>query len=743
MGRRAALTVLGLLCAREAQADDGSDLADMPLEELLQVEVVTASAAPRAVADVPSTVYVFTEETIRRRGYRSLPELLEDVPELQIHWHAAPDFGQLVTVRGIAGQGAEKLIILYDGVRVDGAGASPVSLAHAYSLANVERVEVVLGPVSALYGPDAFTAVVQVRTHDGAALDGGRASMAQGRFGTSEAALVVGAKRGDVAVAVTAATRYSGEPYLPGLYPDDFAWYNERYASRGEVRVAPGASETRQVPIQPWATPTTDRIFTGRLDAGDFHLGLVHVEHGHSSTLPIDPSIGLYTADATWAYSIDAALAQYTVRALDDKLELTTGLSAHRYEIAPRTAFVNVFSQYRPGYKYEHYETTELEARARFTPGEKLSVSLGGTIEGVTGLAETGDLARPFDRDRPAELQDHIYPGSAVVDAENNDLSVEQDFFDMRERALGAFLEVVSRPQRKLTLVAGGRIDHHSRYGGSMSPRLGVIVQPDDATHIKLLYGQAFLAPSPNQTFVHHGAFEPVLDGIGQIVGLRSIFFRLPNPGLRPERVRMGELIVFRTAGPLRLSGSAYLADVRDRFGSGFLTDQQFKGWPVETVLVPINLDERVVTYGGNLGLDGRVRRGAWTLHPTLAYSATGGRRGDDPLPASSAHVVRGAVDVERGAASASLRGVVRSAMRHPETRDAAGELVRIDGSARLDLHLRWNRLLPDRRARTTLWLDVHNLLDARYRTVSNAFDHLPGVPQDPLRLMVGFDAEL
>jgi len=199
MGRRAALaalTVLGSTASAVAgghgadpgPALDSDDLAGMPLEELLQVEVVTASATPRSVADVPSTVYVFSEEQIRRRGYRSLPELLEDVPELQIHAKAAPDFGELVTVRGVAGAGTEKLIILYDGVRVDGAGNSPVSLAHAYSLANVERVEVVLGPVSAVYGPDAFSAVVHVRTRGGDALRGGRASVSQGRFDTSEAA---------------------------------------------------------------------------------------------------------------------------------------------------------------------------------------------------------------------------------------------------------------------------------------------------------------------------------------------------------------------------------------------------------------------------------------------------------------------------------------------------------------------------------------------------------------------------
>ena len=59
------------------------------------------------------------------------------------------------------------------------------------------------------------------------------------------------------------------------------------------------------------------------------------------------------------------------------------------------------------------------------------------------------------------------------------------------------------------------------------------------------------------------------------------------------------------------------------------------------------------------------------------------------------------------------------------------------------DLHVRWDGILRDARARTSLWLDVKNVLDARYYNVSSAFDHLPGVPQDPVRVMIGIDTEL
>jgi iron complex outermembrane receptor protein len=747
MGGRAtgvSCALAALAVTAPAWADDERDLAGMSLEELLAVEVVSASATPHSLGDAPSTVYVFTEDTIRRRGYRSLPELLADVPELQIQLGAVPDLGELVSVRGIVGSGTEKLLILYDGVRVDGAGNTPVAIGHNFSLANVEQVEVVLGPVSALYGPDAFTAVVNVRTHDGAALDGGRVSEGWGRFGTGDGALVVGVEHAGVAIAVTAAVHASREPDLSRYYPVDFAWYRDRYASAGEVLAFPGAPPDQVVtaPIEPWATPTVDRFLSVRLDAGDFRVAFVEHRHQHSSSLPIRPELALYVDEARWAYRVTAAHAQHEHRSPGRKLTLTTTLSVHAYEVDPRSAFVNVFSSYRPGYKYEQYDTAQLDERVAVEVSPRLSLAGGVSLETVSGLPKTGDLSTPFDPDTPAAAQGHVYPGSDVRAADGRDLAVAQEFLHIRERSAGGFVEAVVRPRANVTLTVGGRADTHSRYGTSVTPRVGVVVGRE-RTRAKLLYGEAFLAPSPNQTFQHHGSFVPVRDGAGDIIGLSSFFFRLPNPDLAPERIRMGEAIVFHRAGDVQLTGSGFVADVRDRFGSGFRSNLEYKGWPVETVLVPVNLDDRFVTYGGTAAATARVHAGRWALAPAAAWSVTGGNRGDDPLPASSTHLVKALVDVERGPLSASARMQLRSAARHPETRDGAGDLVEIPGSTVFDLHVRWDGILRDARARTSLWLDVKNLLDARYHHVSSAFDHLPGVPQDPLRLMIGFDAEL
>jgi hypothetical protein len=87
-----------------------SDVSELSLEELLNLEVVTASAQAQTVSEAPSTVYVFTAETIRRRGYTYLAQLLEDVPEIEMHFKARPEYSEQIIVRGILGVGNEKII---------------------------------------------------------------------------------------------------------------------------------------------------------------------------------------------------------------------------------------------------------------------------------------------------------------------------------------------------------------------------------------------------------------------------------------------------------------------------------------------------------------------------------------------------------------------------------------------------------------------------------------------------------
>lgn len=731
---------------RALEAEEDPELRELSLEELMEVKVVTATAAVQSIDAAPSTIYVFTEEILRLRGYTHLAQVLEDVPEFEVHYKAEPEWDELITVRGILGRGNEKLIILLDGFRIDAQSKMAHAIGHNFSLAGIKRVEVVIGPVSALYGPDAFVGVVQLISKSGAEVRGGRVTASFGRFNTTENSFNVGTQVDDVSLALTGSYYHSDEPTLPNYYPDDFRWYNERYRTGGEVRVSPflPEDEVRVVPIEPYANPTNDSFLSARLDVGSFRFGYAQHHDRHGSTLPYRPDLGLYVEDAKWAYTIQSAYGQHTYRSDDERLELTTSLSFNMNEVDPNSAFINFISNYTKAFKYEHFLVAEFEGRLSYRFRDWLMGSLGLSYRELTGMPKTTDLARPLDPDgSPPETQGHVYIGSDVVDVNGRDLSVPVDFYNVRERDLGTYLELHAQPLSWLALTAGGRFDYHTRYGASLAPRLGVVLRPSAGTWLKLLYGEGFLAPSPDTVFTHFGSFAPVRDAAGNVTGLRSSFFRLPNPDTKPERLRMGELIVSRDVGEsLRVSANGFLTHIRNRFGFMSSTDQTFKGWPVDAVSRPINLSERerFLSMGGTLRVDASVRSGGLKANLYASYTFTDGERGEEPLPASSKHMGKGGVDVAWRGLSLSTRVIARGQAFHSELRDELGAPVAVAGSMVVNAHFRYSDIVLFHELSPSLWVDVRNLLDNRYHLVSAAFYDLPGTPQDPLRLLVGVD---
>jgi vitamin B12 transporter len=126
--------------------------------------VVTATRLATPLAEVPGTVTVITGEELRRRGIRLVSEALRLVPGVNVVQSAGP--GGLTSVF-IRGGESDYVQVLVDGVPVNDAGGA-FNWAHLRA-DDVERIEVLRGPASVLYGSDAVTGVVQIFTRSGGA----------------------------------------------------------------------------------------------------------------------------------------------------------------------------------------------------------------------------------------------------------------------------------------------------------------------------------------------------------------------------------------------------------------------------------------------------------------------------------------------------------------------------------------------------------------------------------------------
>jgi vitamin B12 transporter len=130
-----------------------------------QTITVTATRIPTPAADVPAGVSVITDKEIAQRGYVTLVDALISVPGLTVVQSGGPGTQASVFIRG---SNSEDVLVLLDGVPVNDPSDSNGAFNFGdYTLADVERIEVVRGPMSGLYGGSAIGGVINITTKKG------------------------------------------------------------------------------------------------------------------------------------------------------------------------------------------------------------------------------------------------------------------------------------------------------------------------------------------------------------------------------------------------------------------------------------------------------------------------------------------------------------------------------------------------------------------------------------------------
>src|SRR2546428_10229392 len=172
---RVCIATIASLAAFAANAQTGkpSDLADLSLEELANLEITSVSRRAERLSDAPASIFVITGDDIRRSGATSIPEALRLAPNLEV---ARVDSRQYaISARGFNNTIANKLLVLIDGRTVYTPLFSGVFWdAQDTLLEDVERIEVISGPGATLWGANAVNGVINVITR--------RASDTQGAF---------------------------------------------------------------------------------------------------------------------------------------------------------------------------------------------------------------------------------------------------------------------------------------------------------------------------------------------------------------------------------------------------------------------------------------------------------------------------------------------------------------------------------------------------------------------------------
>ena len=157
-----------LLCAvlpspARSAAEDAEEAVDPPATTLRDTIVVSANRVATEIDDVGSSVTVLDAEQIELRAKTTVAELLRSVPGVEVVRGGGP--GQVTSVF-IRGGNSSHTLVLLDGVRVNDPSTGAFDFANLSTDA-VERIEIVRGPQSTLYGSEAMAGVISITSKRG------------------------------------------------------------------------------------------------------------------------------------------------------------------------------------------------------------------------------------------------------------------------------------------------------------------------------------------------------------------------------------------------------------------------------------------------------------------------------------------------------------------------------------------------------------------------------------------------
>ncbi len=480
------LTVLPAPPTWAAAIGSSPSLADLSIEELLKVStgtVTTASKRSERATAAPGTAIVVDEREIRLRGYANLKDVLRDLPGMETVEYYFSEIGTLVPVRGIVGN--NKIIVLVNGMRVNPPGGEFLPLRGDFSVREAEQVEVIYGPGSTLYGPDAISAVINVKTKKPREGQVGQVGLTGGIHNSREAWASIGhIFDKDRNFSFTGYAQYQDSELmqLDKEYPSWWQDYRNTAAPKGSGTV-------------PYRQDFGLNAF-GRLEFQDTSVQAWYRKSTRSSAESGYPQG--YLKEAKWSDASFVVEARNTLT-FSEKAKLESAVTYNHYEIDPATKYVFPASPtkwFLDDFKYGRGQSWTAEETLKLDLTDKLDLLVGltGSLFDVTPKATVPGGAKP-DGDLVAQGGSFIYyttPGDASSRHEIPRVT------SLRYHSIGGYAEAGWRATRSLKLTVGVRLDSDSRFEQlPFTPRAAIIYDLNEHWTAKYIFTRAFVAPAP------------------------------------------------------------------------------------------------------------------------------------------------------------------------------------------------------------------------------------------------------
>jgi len=480
--------------------EEGDALAELSLEELMNVElVVSASRYEQDAAEAPASVTIVTAQEIQRYGYQTLADVLRSVRgfytsyDRTYHYVGSRGFGR-------PGDYNTRLLLLVNGHRINDNIYESAYIGTGFSLDLdlVERIEVVRGPSSSVYGTNAFFGVVNVITKEGSGLGGLWLTGEGGSYSSYGGSVDYGVRTPEGVDLLISGSAYESD--------GQDLFYQEFDTPEENNGITSGTDYDKH-----------QRFFTTlRYEGFTLHGSYSSREKG----IPTAAWETLFNDPGTMCVDTRGFVAL-----------------SHRKEYGEKTGLESRFSYDWYSYEGDYvYDYGEEEPDIVVFRDESMWRWLTGEVQLTRRIGERNTLVAGGDyRHNQSQDQKSYDPYDVYLD-------------DVRSgNAWAAYLQDELSIGSKLLLNAGVRHDQYDTFGGTTNPRVGLIVGATPATTIKFLYGTAFRAPNAYELYYTDG----------EETGTQKA-----NTDLMPEEITTYEVAVEQHIGK-RLHGTVSLFTYR------------------------------------------------------------------------------------------------------------------------------------------------------------------------------------
>ena len=530
--KQALVLALGMCWLGVLHAQSPDEVMSMSLEDLVNIPLNIATGTPITSQQAPAATSVITADDLAAMGAQSLDEALETVPGLQLSRSGiimAPRY----FIRGIASTNNPQTLLLVNGLPMTSLWQGDRGPAwQGVPVAAIKRVEIIRGPGSAVYGADAFAGVINIITWGAADVQGGSATLAHGSFDSTQAGLTQGGQIGPVRAALMLNWQHTQGEH--GMVQSDAQTGIDALGLGPPASLAPGPVNVgmRDIDARLALQWKNWQLRTDWQQAWDIGTGA-----GVAHALDPNGRFGSRTGNADLLWDEPARWRNWDV---------STRLSYSYKSFGPEStilffppgAFGGSFPQGVIDNPYLAEENIRIEQAVIFDGfrAQRLRAGLGY----YRGNLLATDEHQNYDSTQavPVPFPDGV-----------RDVRGTPNLFQPTGKRSDSYAfmqdEWSLAPDWQLT--AGVRNDHYSDFGDTTNPRLALVWNSTPTLTTKLIYGEAFRAPSFAELYVKS---NPV---------------NLGNPKLHPEKMRSGEVdFAYRPGNGWTLDLSLYRLRIRD-----------------------------------------------------------------------------------------------------------------------------------------------------------------------------------